>query len=157
MPSALRRPLRTQPGKLPERSPSFVNGIAFFAGYLARFVAVVTLNERLGRTAMFRKIVTSTVKNVFDLLVNAGILDKPVTHLLIEFSLVFFVLGPAHVKDIGRFLSLDHVSHEILATVVVKATGKVISEFGISLKDFYFESLGTGLFGQEICGNKNDY
>ena len=65
--------------------------------------------------------------------------DVPIAHLLKEFNLVDFVVGPTHMKDIWARLATDHVPHHGRhpAAVVVPPAWKV---FFISVEDFNFES-----------------
>lgn len=89
----------------------------------AWFVTIMTRDEWLRSTACTQ--VSLRPCNLLRPFSNALLLDKPITHLFQEQCLGLFVFRPVHVKDAGLDLALYDLSHKVIATMIMKASGKI--------------------------------
>ena len=116
-------------GQLPERFPSLVDWWAAFARLLTWFVAVVTLDHWLVVATGQNEsslVTNSAWKHLLRSFTKALVLDVPLSELLKEFDLIFFVVRPAHMKDVrNRFTSYNGF-HESFSSMKRMATRKVV-------------------------------
>ena len=112
--------------ELPEGWPSFVKRGAVFAGFDTWFVFVRTGHQSVFRATVLNKIVLVDI-DVRKLLFDTMIFQVPFSHLLEEEKFVVFILGPAHVKNVGMLLALKHFPQKLAsAAVKVIASWEVV-------------------------------
>jgi hypothetical protein len=111
---------------LPKRRRSLVKRLTVFARYLAWFVSIMTLDNRLSQAARFGQVLALYLTTRAS---YAFVLYMPQSHLLEKIPLVALVSSPTHVEDVWFHFPLHHLLHELRATMIVKATRKFFGSF----------------------------